>query len=71
MTVQALLYLLKCMCAPSRILQLTQDSDDEYITEEGYLDQPEGRTPILSGFYYISKLFRSAPLNDLRSLHLA
>lgn len=32
--------------------------DDEYITEEGYLDQPSDQTPIMSGFYYISKLFR-------------
>ena len=33
-------------------------SDDEYITHTGYSDQPDGQTPILSGFYYISKLFR-------------
>jgi hypothetical protein len=32
--------------------------DDEYLTEEGYLEQPEGETPVLAGFYYISKLFR-------------
>lgn len=32
--------------------------DDEYITEEGYLDQPDDQTPTLAGFYYISKLFR-------------
>lgn len=32
--------------------------DDEYLTEEAYLDQPEGETPVLAGFYYISKLFR-------------
>ncbi|TXT14898.1 uncharacterized protein COLE_01091 [Cutaneotrichosporon oleaginosum] len=32
--------------------------DDEYLTEEGYLEQPESETPVLAGFYYISKLFR-------------
>lgn len=32
--------------------------DDEYISEEGYGEQPEDRTPTLAGFYYISKLFR-------------
>lgn len=32
--------------------------DDEYLTEEAYLEQPEGETPVLAGFYYISKLFR-------------
>jgi hypothetical protein len=33
-------------------------SDDDYITRTGYLKQDEGYTPILTGFYYISKLFR-------------
>lgn len=32
--------------------------DDEYLTEEEYLEQPDGETPVLAGFYYISKLFR-------------
>jgi hypothetical protein len=32
--------------------------DDEYITAEGYLEPPEGSVSVLSGFYYISKLFR-------------
>ncbi|KAL1407482.1 hypothetical protein Q8F55_006915 [Vanrija albida] len=32
--------------------------DDEFVTEDGYLEQPEGHTPVLAGFYYISKLFR-------------
>ncbi|BEI92936.1 uncharacterized protein CcaverHIS019_0505640 [Cutaneotrichosporon cavernicola] len=32
--------------------------DDEYLTEQAYLEQPEGETPLLAGFYYISKLFR-------------
>ncbi|KAK4688912.1 hypothetical protein P7C73_g1194, partial [Tremellales sp. Uapishka_1] len=32
--------------------------DDEYITEDGYLEQPQDQTPILIGFYYGSKLFR-------------
>ncbi len=33
-------------------------SDDGYLTEEAYLEQPDGQTPIISGFYYLSKLFR-------------
>lgn len=32
--------------------------DDEFVTEEGYLQPPEGHEPVLAGFYYISKLFR-------------
>lgn len=33
-------------------------SEDEYITDAGEEPMPEGRTSILTGFYYISKLFR-------------
>ena len=33
-------------------------SDDEYITEQGILPKTDDQTSILSGFYYISKLFR-------------
>lgn len=32
--------------------------DDEFVTEECYLQPPEGHEPVLAGFYYISKLFR-------------
>ncbi|GMK55551.1 hypothetical protein CspeluHIS016_0206070 [Cutaneotrichosporon spelunceum] len=37
---------------------LPSSLDDEYLTEEAYLEQPPGETPVLAGFYYISKLFR-------------
>jgi hypothetical protein len=33
--------------------------DDEYVGEADYFEQPAGRTSVLSGFVYISKLFRS------------
>jgi hypothetical protein len=62
--VSAWRYPLRCKCTyPPRCLTAScvltlRRSDDEYITHTGYMDQPEGRTPILSGFYYISKLFR-------------
>jgi hypothetical protein len=32
--------------------------DDEYLTEYGEIPQPPGEMSILSGFYYITKLFR-------------
>ncbi|WWC66444.1 uncharacterized protein I206_100346 [Kwoniella pini CBS 10737] len=35
-----------------------EEIDDEYISEQGYLPQPDGYTPILSGFNYISRLHR-------------
>ncbi|KAL7424604.1 hypothetical protein Q5752_000288 [Cryptotrichosporon argae] len=31
--------------------------DDQYVTADGYLDPPPGEVPVISGFYYISKLF--------------
>ncbi|RSH90255.1 hypothetical protein EHS25_001589 [Saitozyma podzolica] len=34
--------------------------DDDFITEQGYLEQPADVTPKVSGFFYISKLFRYA-----------
>ncbi|EAL22187.1 hypothetical protein CNBC3250 [Cryptococcus deneoformans B-3501A] len=37
---------------------LPDDIDDEYLTEEGYTKQPESYTSVLSGFRYISHLFR-------------
>ncbi|OWZ79736.1 hypothetical protein C366_01792 [Cryptococcus neoformans Tu401-1] len=37
---------------------LPEDIDDEYLTEEGYTKQPESYTSVLSGFRYISHLFR-------------
>jgi len=33
-------------------------SEDEYFSEEGYQHQPEGKTSILTGFFYVSKLYR-------------
>ncbi|KAK6905602.1 hypothetical protein I203_106432 [Kwoniella mangroviensis CBS 8507] len=35
-----------------------EELDDEYISEQGYLPQPEGHTSILCGFNYISRLHR-------------
>ncbi|WVQ97169.1 hypothetical protein IAU59_004279 [Kwoniella sp. CBS 9459] len=35
-----------------------EEVDDEYISEQGILPQPEGHTSILSGFHYISRLHR-------------
>nr|XP_019049127.1 hypothetical protein I302_02908 [Kwoniella bestiolae CBS 10118]OCF28057.1 hypothetical protein I302_02908 [Kwoniella bestiolae CBS 10118] len=35
-----------------------EELDDEYISEQGYLPQPEGHTSILSGFSYVSQLHR-------------
>ena len=32
--------------------------DDEYVGDSRYLEQPVGRTSVISGFIYISKLFR-------------
>lgn len=32
--------------------------DDEYITEDGYLEQPPDTVPLITGFNYISKIFR-------------
>ncbi|KAE8537627.1 hypothetical protein D1P53_006336 [Cryptococcus gattii VGV] len=37
---------------------LPEDIDDEYLTEEGYIKQPESYTSVLSGFRYISHLYR-------------
>ncbi|ADV21200.1 hypothetical protein CNC03930 [Cryptococcus gattii WM276] len=37
---------------------LPEDIDDEYLTKEGYIKQPESYTSVLSGFRYISDLFR-------------
>ena len=37
---------------------LTCCRDDEYITEIGYLEQPAGVTPILSGYCYICRLYK-------------
>lgn len=33
-------------------------SDDEYVGDLRYMEQPVGRTSVISGFIYISKLFR-------------
>ncbi|ORY28647.1 fungal-specific transcription factor domain-domain-containing protein [Naematelia encephala] len=57
------------LCAVEGILPLIKEEDccdvvlpaeidDEYLTHDTYLEQPSDRTPILSGFYYISKLFK-------------
>ncbi|OCF33250.1 hypothetical protein I316_04991 [Kwoniella heveanensis BCC8398] len=35
-----------------------EEIDDEYISEQGILPQPEGHTSALSGFHYISRLHR-------------
>ncbi|KJD99484.1 hypothetical protein I311_06945 [Cryptococcus gattii NT-10] len=37
---------------------LPEDIDDEYLAEEGYIKQPESYTSVLSGFRYISHLYR-------------
>lgn len=42
---------------------LTDCSDDEFLTDQGFLDQPEDRPSVLSGFYYITKLWRSELLS--------
>ena len=33
-------------------------SDDEFVSDSRYMEQPVGRTSVISGFIYISKLFR-------------
>lgn len=33
-------------------------SDDEFVGDSRYMEQPVGRTSVISGFIYISKLFR-------------
>jgi hypothetical protein len=38
-------------------------SDDEYVGDSNYFQQPAGRTSVLTGFVYISKLFRSMSLS--------
>lgn len=49
---------LVCVSGPCRLMVTADPSEDEYITHDGELPMPEGRTSILTGFYYISKLFR-------------
>lgn len=40
------------------LARLTTCRDDENITVDDYLEPTQRTAPILSGFYYISKLFR-------------
>lgn len=46
--------------APSGLAEY--GSDDEFITEDAYLEQPTDRVSLISGFNYISRIFRSALL---------
>jgi len=36
---------------------MTDDSDDEYLTAEGQLEQPRDHQVVMAGFHYISKIF--------------
>jgi len=46
---------------------LPSQVDDDYITEEAELPQPAGQTSLMSGFYYISKLYKLlSQLFDMR-----
>ena len=48
-------YVYPILDSPSRWLI---SSDDEYVGDSRYMEQPVGRTSVISGFIYISKLFR-------------
>ena len=49
----------KCESVFDLLKQSLSNSDDEYVGDSDYFQQPTGRTSVLTGFVYISKLFRS------------